>query len=63
MSTITVPCVACYWTRQRETDPHATIHENRDGSWRVQYSDGAFGPSVYGTDSQSPRMCLCGVLP
>ena len=61
MSTNTVPCVSCYWHDQRQADPGATIHENGDGSWSVQYSDGSRGPATYGTLSTNPRHCLCGV--
>ena len=59
MATQTVDCIACYWSKQRTHDPLATIHENSDGSWYVEYSDGTEGPSTYGSVSADPRMCMC----
>lgn len=59
MSTQEVDCIACWWEKQRARDPMATVHENSDGSWYVEYSDGRSGPSTYGRVSANPRYCLC----
>lgn len=61
MSTATVKCIACWWERQRGLDPAATVHETSDGGWYVQYGNGSRGPVTYGTLSDNPRMCLCGM--